>query len=250
MNLPTSKDADRKKDKAAAPAGNKGFAYVDFATFEAAVAALALSETDLGGRKLLIKDSKSFAGRPDKKKEPEAGAAAKDAGPASPQSSKIFVGNLGFAVDQDAVRAHFEKCGAIESVKVATFEDSGKCKGYGWVRFKEPAAAGWAVKGFVKLKEDVPTEDDIVDDGQDAEDDDNGRDSEKRPQGKTKTRKWWVNRLMGRALNIQFAEDDQVRYRKRFGKDAPQNKSKEGEQGAADAAAAATAGETAGAGAE
>lgn len=214
---------------------NRGFAYVDFDSAQAAVAAMALSETPLGTRNLLIKDGKSFEGRPKK----DDGAAATNgtkwpggktaAADSAKASRKIFVGNLAFAIDEDVLWEHFSKCGEIDWVKVATFEDSGKCKGYGWVKFKEAAAAAWAVKGFVKIKEPVETEEDFIDEDAGGSDDD-GKENEneeseeeekkkKKPaQKKFKTRKWWVNRLYGRMLKIELAEDDQVRYKKRFGK--------------------------------
>lgn len=43
---------------------NKGFAYVDFDTPEAVTIAVSMSENNLDGRRLLIKDSKSYEGRP------------------------------------------------------------------------------------------------------------------------------------------------------------------------------------------
>jgi len=224
IKLPTTKEPGR--DKSAKPA-NKGFAYVDFSDIGGKVAAIALSETELSGRRLLIKDSNSYEGRPKKEPEPTTeGADGKDAKLQDQQqafkkqaeaSRKIFVGNMSFKTTEEDVRRNFEKCGEIEFVKVATFEDTGKCKGYGWVRFKEPEAAAWAVKGFVKIKEQVETEDDFKD-GDDDDDDDN------KPREKQfKTRKWWVNRMLGRELKLELAEDDHVRYKKRFGKDA-QNK--------------------------
>jgi RNA recognition motif-containing protein len=207
-------------------AQNKGFAYVDFSTFEANVAAIALSESDLGGRKLLIKDAKSFDGRP-AKVEPEPVAAdpnrpstkpGQKSEAAASKVTKVFVGNLSFNTTEDELWAHFEKCGPIRWVKVATFEDTGKCKGYGWVNFQEPDAAQWASKGFVKIKETIETIEDFMEDG--------GEDEEADEDGKTqlvrreKVRKWWVNKLNGRTLKLELAEDDQLRYKKRFGKDA------------------------------
>ncbi|KAF7542947.1 hypothetical protein G7Z17_g11143 [Cylindrodendrum hubeiense] len=210
IKLPTNKEPGR--DKSAKPT-NKGFAYVDFTDINGKVAAIALSENDLGARKLLIKDSKSFEGRP--KKEPET-AEPEEVDPAQQKkdanaSRKIFVGNMGFKTTEEDLSRNFEKCGEIEWVKVATFEDTGKCKGFGWVKFKEPEAAAWAVKGFVKVKEEVETEKDFK-----AGSDD---DSDEEPQEKQyKMRKWWVNRMLGRELKIELAEDDQVRYKKRFKK--------------------------------
>ncbi|KAL4725376.1 Nucleolar protein 13 [Fusarium chlamydosporum] len=210
IKLPTNKEPGR--DKSAKPT-NKGFAYVDFTDIGPKVSAISLTENDLGGRKLLIKDATSFEGRP--KKEPEPTEAAADGKTTTEQkqdtnaSRKIFVGNMGFKTTDDDLQRNFEKCGEIEWVKVATFEDTGKCKGFGWVKFKEPEAAAWAVKGFVKIKEEIETEEDFKDD----------EEKDKSQQKQFKTRKWWVNRMMGRELKIELAEDDQARYKKRFGKD-------------------------------
>ncbi|PMB72419.1 Nucleolar protein 13 [Beauveria bassiana] len=181
VKLPLSKTPGRDKSE---PATNKGFAYVDFSDIGGKVAAVALSETEWHGRRLLIKDSTSFEGRP--KKEPEAkedGPADRKGGAKKPAvdpnaSRKIFVGNMSFKTTEDDLRRNFEKCGEIEWAKIATFEDTGKCKGYGWVKFKEAEAAAWA---------------------------------------------WYVNRMLGRELKLELAEDDQSRYRKRFGKDRPAN---------------------------
>ncbi|KAI1331812.1 hypothetical protein F5Y16DRAFT_244248 [Xylariaceae sp. FL0255] len=221
---------------------NKGFAYIDFDAEAAAVAAMALTETEINGRKVLIKNAASFEGRP----QPAAAAAGTtststsqtadaNGNPSSttqnnsntnPNASrKIYVGNLSFQVTEDDIHAQFEKCGEIDWVKIATFEDSGKCKGYGWVKFKEPEAAAWAVKGFVKIREEVETEEDFRDD---EGGDDGGEKSEKKFQ----MRKWWVNRLHGRDLKIELAEDDQTRYKKRYGKGAQGRNSagKDGQQ--------------------
>ncbi|KAK3901266.1 hypothetical protein C8A05DRAFT_35044 [Staphylotrichum tortipilum] len=274
VHMPTTKPAPGPGPKKTPE--NRGFAYVDFATFEANVAAIALSETEWYRRKLLIKDSKSFDGRP-KKVEPEPvgvdGKAAPSETPAAAsRSTKVFVGNLSFNVTEDDLHAHFEKCGKIRWIKVATFEDSGKCKGYAWVNFEEPESAAWAVKGFVKVRETVETLEDFMDedkpaDGAEEEEkaeagtkgsdegsdssDDSGSDEEKESKPKPKkpaaapkepprirTRKWWVNQLLGRTLKIELAEDDQTRYNKRFrkggsagGGKGPQQQQREGGQG-------------------
>ncbi|EEY14541.1 conserved hypothetical protein [Verticillium alfalfae VaMs.102] len=220
INMPMTKDGGNKVKK------NKGFAYVDFADIGAKVAAIALTENELLYRKLLIKDSTSYDGRPKKDEAEIAAAAKKKAEDEIPTSRKIFVGNLSFQTTEEDVRANFEKCGEIDWVKVATFEDSGKCKGYGWVKFREAESAGWAVKGFCRIKEELETEDDFVkgkkDKDADAEDNsDEEEDTDAQSEKKFKMRKWWVNRIAGRNLKIELAEDDQVRYKKRFGKDAP-----------------------------
>lgn len=183
---------------------NKGFAYVDFSTAEGVAYALELSEELLSGRRVLIKDNKSFEGRPDKTKEEQ----RKEG---KPPSKRVFIGNLSFDVTEESLTEHFFKCGPVESIKVATFEDSGKCKGYAWIVFEELSAAESAVRGYVMVEDEVS---DVSDSESDSED---------KPRKKGKMRKHWVNKIKGRPLRMEFAEDAQVRYKKRYGKDGTKN---------------------------
>jgi len=222
IKMPMNKDKARSRGREDNKPMNKGFAYVDFDGIGAQMAAIALSENKLGYRSLLIKNSTSFEGRPKKEKTETVAEATTEAELAKNTNRKVFVGNLGFATNEDDLWSHFEKCGEIEWVKVATFEDTGKCKGYGWVKFKTPEAASWAAKGFVKIKEEILTEDDFrgpqeAKDEGGADADADAKDGEEKR--KYKMRKWWVNKLKGRTLKIEMAEDDQARYKKRFGKD-------------------------------
>lgn len=192
------------------PVHNKGFAYVDFSTPEAVGLAIELSEQLLSGRRVLIKNNKSFEGRPQKTKE-------ETRNEGKPPSKKVFLGNLSFDTTEESLREHFEKCGPIESVKVAAFEDSGKCKGYAWIVFEELEAAQHAVRGFVRIEE----EDSDVSESESDVGSDIGF-SKIKPK-KTKMRKWWVNKIKGRPLRMEFAEDAQVRYKKRYGKEGTKN---------------------------
>ena len=187
---------------------NQGFAYVDFSNESALTKALALSEKLLTGRRVLIKDSKSFEGRPEKPKED--GAAVMQ--PGRPPSKRIFVGNLGFDTTQETLKAHFACCGEILDVHVATFEDTGKCKGYAWIEFSELKAAEAAVKGWVHFenKDSLGDEDEEI-----AE----ALADQPKSKMKHKHRKWWLNKLGGRPLRMEFAEGKDVRYKKRYGKD-------------------------------
>ncbi|KAK0108273.1 hypothetical protein ONS95_003091 [Cadophora gregata] len=202
---------------------NKGFAYVDFSTAQGVTHAVELSEQLLSGRRVLIKDNKSFEGRPEKTKE-ETRKEGK------PPSTRVFLGNLSFDTTEDSLKEHFEKCGAIASVKVATFEDTGKCKGYAWIVFEELESAESAVRGFVRIEEeDSQASESESDDGSDSEGE------RKAKPKKTKMRKWWVNRIKGRPLRMEFAEDAQVRYKKRYGKDGSKQRAAGGAPGASEA---------------
>ena len=200
---------------------NKGFAYVDFATVDTFNDALSLSEKLFSGRKVLIKDAKSFEGRPEKTNE-ETRQTGLMAG--KPPGKRIFVGNLGYDTTRDDMREHFSRCGEVEDVFLTTFEDSGKCKGYGWVTFAETEAAQAAVRGWVDFVA-IPDEevDDEQEDSPQPKEHDNDFESaaherREKPEKPKKPRKWWVNRFQGRALRMEFAEGKDVRYKKRYGK--------------------------------
>ncbi|KAL1797658.1 hypothetical protein ACET3X_004264 [Alternaria dauci] len=192
---------------------NKGFAYVDFSTELAMYSAIALTETKMDGRALLIKNAKSFDGRPDKPKteETQDSRGGKGAKPSHPPNKRIFVGNLSFDVTKEDLEAHYAPCGPIDNIHMATFEDSGKCKGYAWVTFGDVEAATAAVKGFVFKDPSAFKSKKDRDESSDEED-------AKKP---VKQRKWLVNKLMGRELRREFAEDAKTRYDKRFGKAEP-----------------------------
>ncbi|KAL5321922.1 hypothetical protein ACEPPN_009886 [Leptodophora sp. 'Broadleaf-Isolate-01'] len=201
---------------------NKGFAYVDFSSAQGVTHAVELSEQLLSGRRVLIKDNKSFEGRPEKTKE-ETRKEGK------PPSTRVFLGNLSFDTTEDSLKEHFEKCGAIASVKVATFEDTGKCKGYAWIVFEELESAESAVRGFVRIEE----EDSQASESESEDGSDSDVVRESKPK-KTKLRKWWVNRIKGRPLRMEFAEDAQVRYKKRYGKDGSKQRAAGGAPGASE----------------
>lgn len=117
---------------------NKGFCYMDFKTKEQMEYVMTLSESHLNGRNLLIKNSKSFDGRPDKN---DLVSMSKN-----PPSRILFVGNLSFDTTDDLLKKHFQHCGEIVKIRMATFQDSGKCKGFAFVDFKDEEGATKALK--------------------------------------------------------------------------------------------------------
>lgn len=194
---------------------NKGFAYIDFSTEKALTEALALSEKLLTGRRVLIKDSKSFEGRPERTTEHENAIVNSGKLP----SRRIFVGNLAFETTKQDLQEQFTRCGEMLDVHIATFEDTGKCKGYAWVEFAELEAGEAAVRGWVNFEQEADSrnEDEEIAEALAEEGD-------TKPKKKPKLRKWWVNKLHGRPLKLEFAEGKDVRYRKRYGKDGCANK--------------------------
>jgi RNA recognition motif-containing protein len=196
LHMPTPDKKD-KKPGARKPPANRGYAYLDTATEEGMNKIIGLSESLLFGRALLIKASKNFDGRPEKKEGEAMGS--NDHG--KPPNNKIFVGNLAFETTEDDLRQMFGVCGELSKIHMASFEDTGKCKGFAWIEFEDIEAAKMAVRGWVKA---------------DANNDDNAD-----AQHKGRHKKIYVNRLHGRNLRMEYAEDKATRYKKRYGKEKP-----------------------------
>ncbi|KFY50813.1 hypothetical protein V496_09151 [Pseudogymnoascus sp. VKM F-4515 (FW-2607)] len=198
---------------------NKGFAYVDFSTAEHTLAAVALSEELLGGRRVLIKNNKSFEGRPLVAKD----AAAKKEMKAP--SKRVFLGNLRFDTTEESLKEHFERCGPIETCMVATFEDSGKCKGYAWITFADLEASARAVRGFVLEEEENSDEDTDEEESEVDEDPEDYAEAatKKKEKKKVPMKRVYVNMIQRRPVRIEFAEDAQVRYKKRYGAGGTKN---------------------------
>ncbi|KAM9918270.1 hypothetical protein OXX59_008780 [Metschnikowia pulcherrima] len=116
----------------------KGFAYLDLPSAAHVTSVVALSETNLGGRNLLIKDSSSFEGRPEDH--------GKKGLSKNPPSRILFVGNLSFDTTEELLEEHFRHCGEIVKIRMATFEDTGKCKGFAFVDFLKEEGATNALK--------------------------------------------------------------------------------------------------------
>ncbi|KAF8475866.1 hypothetical protein BDZ91DRAFT_710476 [Kalaharituber pfeilii] len=215
INLPTKKaynDATRKEE-----VKNRGFAYVDLNVPEGVKWAVKYkSDNYLGPRKVLIKDAKSFEGRPERstsgvegdgQKANGMGNPSRAATPKNPPSKILFVGNLPFETTDEEIAAHFTFAGEPVRVRLARFEDSGKCKGFGFLDFPSTEQVQRAMKG-VSAEEEA---------GMAAgEDELEGKEEVKRSKERKKRRaerRFFKDRL----LRLEFGEDPETRYKKRFG---------------------------------
>jgi RNA recognition motif-containing protein len=121
------------------------FAYIFFSTPEEAAKGVAMSEKKLEGRSLLIKDSENFE-RADGSKAPTEAEKKEIKKQKNPPCPTLFLGNLSFDTTEKSIRENFEWAGEIRKVRVATFEDSGKCKGFGYVDYHEVESATKAIR--------------------------------------------------------------------------------------------------------
>jgi RNA recognition motif-containing protein len=61
---------------------------------------------------------------------------------------KIYVGNMPFAVTEDALRVKFEEYGAVEEVTIVTDRDTGRPRGFGFVTMPNEDEAKAAISGL------------------------------------------------------------------------------------------------------
>ena len=54
--------------------------------------------------------------------------------------TNIFVGNLPFSAEEDALRALFEQHGTVHSVRIITDRETGRSRGFGFVEMPGDAA--------------------------------------------------------------------------------------------------------------
>jgi RNA recognition motif-containing protein len=59
--------------------------------------------------------------------------------------TKLYVGNLSYAVTQDDLMALFSQAGKVESAVVVTDKFSGQSRGFGFVEMADPAEAAQAI---------------------------------------------------------------------------------------------------------
>lgn len=117
---------------------NKGFAYIDFKLPEHQITAVALSERILNSRNVLIKAADSFDGRPAANKDSIANNNHNEIN--DQKATKIlYIGNLSFDITSEDLEEYLGgKEAGIRKVRMATFEDSGKCKGFAFIDFETP----------------------------------------------------------------------------------------------------------------
>lgn len=61
-------------------------------------------------------------------------------------SSKIYVGNLSFSVDETSLQSMFAEFGSVTSAKIIMDRDSGRSKGFGFVEMSSSSEAQSAIE--------------------------------------------------------------------------------------------------------
>ena len=63
-------------------------------------------------------------------------------------STKLFVGSLPWAVNDDALKSAFEVHGTVVSAKVITDRQTGRSRGFGFVEMENESDAGKAIQAL------------------------------------------------------------------------------------------------------
>ncbi|WP_041576834.1 RNA recognition motif domain-containing protein [Bdellovibrio bacteriovorus] len=61
-------------------------------------------------------------------------------------AKKLYVGNLPYSVDDEALHQHFAQFGAVDSAKVIMDRETGRSKGFGFVEMTDDSAADQAIE--------------------------------------------------------------------------------------------------------
>jgi RNA recognition motif-containing protein len=61
-------------------------------------------------------------------------------------AKKLYVGNLPYSVDDEALHSKFAQFGDVQSAKVITDRESGRSKGFGFVEMSDDSAADTAIE--------------------------------------------------------------------------------------------------------
>ena len=62
--------------------------------------------------------------------------------------NKLYVGNLSYQMEEEALKEAFGEFGNVLSVRIITDRDSGRSKGFGFVEMETPEAAQACIEGM------------------------------------------------------------------------------------------------------
>ncbi|XWS62622.1 hypothetical protein CRYUN_Cryun06bG0027000 [Craigia yunnanensis] len=109
---------------------SKGVGYVEFYDVMSVPMAIALSGQPLLGQPVMVKPSEAEKNLV----QLTSSVAAGQTGPYAGGGRKLYVGNLHFNITEDQLRQVFESFGSVELIQLP-LDESGHCKGFGFVQF-------------------------------------------------------------------------------------------------------------------
>ncbi|KAF2724435.1 RNA-binding domain-containing protein, partial [Polychaeton citri CBS 116435] len=128
---------------------SKGFGYIEFTNAEDAAAALeAKAGTMLDNREIRL-DFSTPRGQQNGTPREKSGQRAQQYGDQTGEpTNTLFVGNLAFSVEQNAVWEAFQEYGTVSGVRLPTDRETGAPKGFGYVEMGSVDEAKAALEGL------------------------------------------------------------------------------------------------------
>ncbi|KAI3922522.1 hypothetical protein MKX01_006211 [Papaver californicum] len=130
---------------------SKGVGYIEFYDAMSVPMAIALSGQPLLGQPVMVKPSEA------EKNLVQSNVAVVgpggSVGPYSGGARRLYVGNLHFNITEEQLRQVFEPFGAVELVQLPLDQETGQCKGFGFVQFArlEDARAAQSLNGQLDI---------------------------------------------------------------------------------------------------
>ncbi|KAI3875735.1 hypothetical protein MKX03_023658 [Papaver bracteatum] len=130
---------------------SKGVGYIEFYDSMSVPMAIALSGQPLLGQPVMVKPSEA------EKNLVQSNVAVVgpggSVGPYSGGARRLYVGNLHFNITEEQLRQVFEPFGAVELVQLPLDQETGQCKGFGFVQFArlEDARAAQSLNGQLDI---------------------------------------------------------------------------------------------------
>ena len=134
---------------------NKGFAFIDFSNGELVEDMISFNENELLNRNLLIKNGTDYNGRPKVAlKEGDGGESGAGTGTGTgtgesngKESHILFIGNLSFeTLEKDIEVLYLKYTDKINKIRMGTFQDTNKCKGWCFINFDSVDTCKLAIK--------------------------------------------------------------------------------------------------------
>ena len=113
------------------------FGYVEFTnTVDSAKAMAAKKDTEIDGRKINLDYATGRPANNQQGNQDRMQARARSFGDQpSPESDTLFVGNLPFSANEDAIHEMFGSSGSVMGIRLPTDPESGRPKGFGYVQY-------------------------------------------------------------------------------------------------------------------
>lgn len=120
---------------------SRGFGYVEFTTLEGSAKAVEQDGKEIDGRNVKVNYASARAPNPEKRAQAFGDRKSEPA-------ATLFVGNLSFNVEENALYEAFGEYGDVSRVNIITDRETGAPKGFGYIEYSDVASATKALENM------------------------------------------------------------------------------------------------------